>query len=135
MYVHLLQTRPSPPANGKENSAAAAAAAAAVGGGAEADAEAAPAAGGSRPRRSSRAGASSKLSVKASSTSTVHSVKLLIYQENNDLNPSQQVLYHDGKPLEDPDATLADCGIVARAMLQLFIDKSVEVRARVSPCA
>ena len=54
------------------------------------------------------------------------SLKLLVYQQNDGMVPSQMRLYLDGNELTDGEATLADAGIVPNATVQLFIDKTLE---------
>ena len=78
-------------------------------------------------RRSGRAGAGKKLSVLASSSTTVLNLKLLIYQAADEYVPSQQRLFYDGRELLDQDdAPLSEVGMVPSATVQLFHDKTLE---------
>jgi len=75
------------------------------------------------PRRSRRANSGAKLSVNCSSSNTISTLKLLIYQAT-DKHPNQLVLYLNGRELQ-PQETLCVAGIIAGSTLQMYVDASM----------
>ena len=74
-------------------------------------------------RRSSRASAGSKLSVRASSSINVLNLKLRIYQAT-EWSPSQQRLFIDGDELLNDEQTLSDAGVLPNSFIHVYIDTS-----------